>query len=117
MGGPTGYVAPEVIRRGPVDARSDIYSLGAVCYEAFSGTLPFPRGGGYEGLVKMINSRPTPLSERNAEVGPELNAVVMKALAKTPEARWQTVEDLMERLAAVALPEGIRAKVEAVAAA
>jgi|GEM_PF-6122421 len=117
MVGPLGYVAPEIIRRGAVDARCDIYSLGAICYEMFSGALPFPRGVGYEGLIKMINGRPVPLSERNDEVPPELERVVMKAIAKRPEDRYQTAEEMAVALSAVPLPETRRERTPASAAA
>ena len=116
MVGPNGYVAPEIIKRSPVDARSDIYSLGVICYEAFSGTLPFPHVKSYEGLVRMMNQKPAGLAERNAGVPAGLDAVVMKAIAKSPGERYQTVEEFMNALAAAPLPESLSAKAPAFAA-
>ncbi len=117
MVGPHGYVGPEVIRRGPVDARSDVYSLGAICYEMLCGLLPFPRANGYEGLIKIINSRPVVLSERNDAVTPEMNKAVMKALERMPEDRYASVEEMLMKFAAAPLPKTVHPRTPAFAAA
>lgn len=112
--GPNGYVAPEIIRRGRVDERSDIWSLGAVIYEAISGCRPYTNGHGYEALVKMINTKPEPLSERYPGTPEDLDAVVMKALERYPDGRYATVEDMMLEFAAAHMPErGAKAAVVA----
>lgn len=105
MVGPSGYVAPEVIKRSAIDERCDIWALGAVCYEAFCGVKPFPNGHGYEALLKVINSKPQPLEERNRSVPADLNAVVMKALEKYPEHRYAKVEEMLTDFAAARLPD------------
>jgi serine/threonine-protein kinase len=117
MVGPSGYVAPEIIRRGAVDARSDIYSLGVIMYEFLAGARPFPPGHGYEGLLKIINTKPLPLIERNPNVSRDLNDVVMKALARKAVDRFTTVDEMLAAFAAVPMPEHNYTKAPSFAAA
>jgi len=105
MVGPSGYVAPEIIRRGAIDARSDIYALGVIMYEFIAGARPFPQGHGYEGLLKIINTKPLPLIERKTNVSADLNAVVMKALARKADERFATVDEMLAAFAAAPMPE------------
>jgi serine/threonine-protein kinase len=103
--GPNGYVAPEIIRRGQVDERSDIWSFGAVIYEALSGSKPFTNGHGYEALVKIINTKPMPLSERCPGTPEDLEGVIMKALGRYPEERYASVEEMMIEFTLAHMPE------------
>lgn len=103
--GPAGYVAPEVIARHGADVRSDVYALGAICYEMLCGVHLFPNARGYEGLLKMMNTRPATLSERGAEVHPELEAVVMKAVERHPRDRFASIDDMLKAFAAAPMPK------------
>jgi eukaryotic-like serine/threonine-protein kinase len=102
--GPVGYVAPEVIARRGSDARSDVYSLGAVCYELLCGSHLFPNARGYEGLLRMMNTKPVPLTERGADVPTELEAVVMKAVERFPKDRFQTMDEMLAAFASAPAP-------------
>jgi len=90
MGTP-GYMSPEQVRGEKGDRRSDIWSLGVVLYEMVTGTLPFPAG---RNPASILNDEPTPLKSLRPEAPPEMDQVVRKALAKAPDERYQTAEEL-----------------------
>jgi eukaryotic-like serine/threonine-protein kinase len=104
--GTAAYLAPEQAQGGPVDARSDLYSLGCVLYELLCGSPPF--GSGVDGSPVAVATRhvrepPEPPSARNPQVDPGLDAVVLTALAKDPAQRYQTaleLEDALEQVLA-----------------
>jgi|GEM_PF-5895910 len=93
--GTPAYKSPEQTKGEKVDPRSDLWALGVVLYEMVTGRVPF--GGEYEHAViySILNEPPRPLE---GEFPPELAAVIQRVLAKTPEARYATAEDLVEDL-------------------
>ncbi|MGZ3444199.1 MAG: serine/threonine-protein kinase, partial [Myxococcaceae bacterium] len=94
------YLSPEQAMGHPLDARSDIYSLGVLSYRMLSGVLPFNGPNARDYLVQHIGTAPTPLVEvapATAE-DPDLGAIVMRCLAKDPRVRFQTAEDLVRAL-------------------
>ncbi len=114
--GPVGYTAPEVIARRNADFTSDVYSLGSLMYEMLSGQRLHPNARGYEGLLRLMNSRPAPLSERNPQVSAALEAVVMQAVEKDPRRRWQSVDDMMTAFADAPAPARLGSPAPAYAA-
>lgn len=105
-GGTPAYMAPEVIAGSAGDARSDIFSQGVTLYELLTGTLPFA-GTDAVSVMKAITARQyTPLKERR-ELPPAVTAVIEKALAHEPEARFQTANELVAALAACLAPQGV----------
>jgi serine/threonine-protein kinase len=95
------YAAPETISGGNVDIRSDIYSLGAVCYATMAGR-PMFKADNLAGLVKKIQTeRPAP--PRNFQMSiPELfQDVILKMVEKRPDERFQTPEELYDRLSKI----------------
>ena len=100
--GTAQYLSPEQARGAPVDPRSDIYSLGIVLYEMLTGTVPFTGDTPVEIAMKHLSQVPEPPSTIRPEVPHDLDAVVMRALAKDPEQRYSTTEEMDADLARVA---------------
>lgn len=98
MGTPA-YMSPEQAAGEEIDARSDLYSLGIVTYEMLTGRPPFD-GPNRVLLSRQIMDPPAPVSERRPDVPPALEAAVMHALEKVPEARYQTAAEFRSALLA-----------------
>lgn len=98
LGTPT-YMAPEHARGAPIDIRSDLYSVGAIMYEALAGRAPYS-GDNYNALLFAIQQgKPVPIGELRTDVEPELVDVVMRAMATEASLRFQTAEEMLEALA------------------
>jgi serine/threonine-protein kinase len=93
IGTPT-YMSPEQCEgKGHIDSRSDVYSLGVVMYELLTGRVPFPGEGFGEILVAHLTREPEPPSKLNPDVTPELEAIVMHAIEKDRNRRFQTMDE------------------------
>src|SRR6185503_8502033 len=91
------YLSPEqALGMGGVDQRSDIFSLGTLLYECISGRPPFDGTTRMEICTKVIRDDPTPPSQLNPDVPESLDRIALKALAKKPEARYQTADEMLE---------------------
>jgi serine/threonine-protein kinase len=87
--GTPGYMAPEQLKREPVDARADIFAFGVSAYELLTNRKPFPGETPAEILAaQMEPSGPVPLREHNPDVPPALEAVVLKCLERDPDRRY-----------------------------
>ncbi|MDX1979240.1 MAG: protein kinase [Bryobacteraceae bacterium] len=93
------YMSPEQVRGTGIDARTDLFSLGAVLYECLTGRTPFLGGNNIEVLAKVIGTDPPPPSSVNPGIPKALDRVTMKLLAKAPEARYQSAQELLSDLA------------------
>ena len=96
--GTVAYVAPEAALGKAVDARSDLYSLGAVLYEALSGKPPFPGDDPIKVIFGHIHDHPVSLAKLNPKAPQALTNCIMKLLEKDPEKRYQSAEDLLKVL-------------------
>lgn len=96
--GTASYMSPEQARGERADARSDIFSFGVVMYEMFSGRLPFKGKTSVDVMHAVMHNEPAPLGEG---VPPRLQQIIAKAMAKNADARYQSVEVLLEDLRAV----------------
>jgi serine/threonine-protein kinase len=96
--GTAQYLSPEQARGAPVTAASDLYSAGIVLYEMLTGKVPFSGESAIEIAMKHVNELPKPPSQLRAEIPTELDKIVLRALAKEPEDRYQTAEDFIEDL-------------------
>jgi tRNA A-37 threonylcarbamoyl transferase component Bud32 len=92
------YMAPEQIQGQKVDGRTDIYALGIVLYEMLVGWAPFSATTPVAALYKQVNEPPPPLRQANISVPDWLDAVVIKALAKRPQDRYQHSGEFAEAL-------------------
>ena len=97
MGTPS-YMSPEQVKGRAVDGRSDIFSLGVMLYEMITGEKPFPGQSITTVIYKIVNEEPVPPRQINPSIHPGISAAVMKALAKEPEARYQSCREMLEDL-------------------
>ena len=102
--GTVGYVSPEQVRGMEADHRSDIFVLGVILYEMFSGTHPFQGATATEVLHGILKAEPVELSERNPTIPPALSRLVHRCLEKAPQRRFQSASDLNFALETLALP-------------
>jgi beta-lactam-binding protein with PASTA domain/tRNA A-37 threonylcarbamoyl transferase component Bud32 len=96
--GTAQYLSPEQARGAPVTASSDLYSVGIVLYEMLTGKVPFTGDSAIEIAMKHLNEAPKPPSKIRPEIPDDLDQVVLRALAKNPEDRYQTAEEFSEDL-------------------
>jgi len=96
--GTAQYLSPEQARGAPVTASSDLYSVGIVLYEMLTGKVPFSGDSAIEIAMKHLNELPKPPSKIRPEIPEDLDHVVLRALAKAPEDRYQTAEEFAEDL-------------------
>lgn len=104
--GTVGYMSPEQVRSSRVDARTDIFSLGAVLYETISGRRAFARPTAAETMAAILNEDPPDLLDTGRAVPTEVGQLLAHCLAKDPEQRFQTARDLAFALSAVAASPG-----------
>jgi len=97
MGTPS-YMSPEQVKGRAVDGRSDIFSLGVLLYEMVTGEKPFPGQNITTVIYKIVNEEPVPPRQIDPSIHPGISAVVMKALAKEPETRYQSCREMLEDL-------------------
>jgi tRNA A-37 threonylcarbamoyl transferase component Bud32 len=109
--GTPAYMSPEQARGDTeIDARSDIYSLGAVLYEMLTGRPPFE--GDAVGLVisAVLSQEPIPPSKLKPNVDASIEAICFKAMAKNPQQRYQTAQEMAEDIARCLSHETVKAK-------
>jgi beta-lactam-binding protein with PASTA domain/predicted Ser/Thr protein kinase len=108
--GTAQYLSPEQARGAAVDQRSDLYSIGIVLYEMLTGQVPFTGESPVEIAMKHLSDTPRPPSMLRPEIPPDLDMVVLRSLAKRPEDRFQTAEEMDEELQRVAAGAGVTAE-------
>ncbi len=94
----TTYMAPEQARGGPADRRSDLFSLGVVLFELFSGKHPWPSSSDYELLRNMTTQPAADLRELRPKIDKELVAIVMRCLERDAPSRFQSADEILARL-------------------
>jgi beta-lactam-binding protein with PASTA domain/predicted Ser/Thr protein kinase len=96
--GTASYLSPEQAQGNPVDARSDVYSLGCVLYEMLAGRAPFAGDSPLSIAYKHVREDPEPPSTVNPDVPRALDAIVLKAMSKNPDNRYATATEMDEDL-------------------
>jgi serine/threonine protein kinase len=96
--GTPAYFSPEQATGGKVDHRSDIYALGILLYELLTGHVPFESESPFETMIRRLREPPTPPRRLNPGIMPQLEAMILRALAKDPKARYPTMEALVREL-------------------
>ena len=98
--GTSDYISPEQARGGPVDACSDIYSLGAVLYELLTGEVPFPGENFVSVAMRHLNEPVPSVRGQRPDVSPRLDAAVQSAMAKDPDDRYPSMDAFAAELRA-----------------
>lgn len=109
--GTLAYMAPEQLRGENIDTRVDIYAAGSVLYEMATAKRPHPQENGPLLVNAILNQPPAPPSTLNRSVTPALEAVILKALEKDPNLRYQSAQDLasdLERLHTTTVPVALQ---------
>ena len=101
VGTPT-YMAPEQVRGRTIDSRTDIYTLGVIMYELFTGQAPYKGEESMAILFQHVEGKATPPRELEPSIPESLEAVITRAMAVDPEQRFQTFDELRQALEAVA---------------
>ncbi|MCG6988058.1 MAG: protein kinase, partial [Gemmatimonadetes bacterium] len=105
--GTPAYMAPEQAAGEPnVDHRADIYAVGVLGYELLTGLPPFSGSTAQQILTAQVIESPRPVREHRESVPPTLEAIVMRCLEKKPADRWQSAEEMLPHLEAVATASG-----------
>jgi tetratricopeptide (TPR) repeat protein/predicted Ser/Thr protein kinase len=94
------YLSPEQAMGNAIDARSDLFTLGSLLYECIAGKPPFVGRTTGDICARIIRDDPSPPSSLNSDVSKELDRITLKALAKKPEERYQTADEMVLELQA-----------------
>jgi eukaryotic-like serine/threonine-protein kinase len=98
ISGTLPYMAPEQLEGKDADPRSDIFAFGVMCHEMLTGRRPFDETSGAALIGSILERQPPRPSEQVDEIPPLLDRIVSKCLAKAPDERWQSADDLAEAI-------------------
>jgi serine/threonine-protein kinase len=98
MVGTPSYMAPEQVRGLTIDQRTDLYALGVIMYEMFTGVPPYSGDNPMAVLYQHLEGAKLPPSSRNAEISPALEAIILKAMAVNPDERYASAVDMLHDL-------------------
>ncbi len=104
--GTVAYMSPEQARGEPLDARSDLFSLGIVLYEMATGELPFQGATSALVFVQLLSQRPEPVRDFNPDIPKDLEKLILTLLEKKRSDRFQSAAELVEALQKITLKRG-----------
>lgn len=110
--GTPSYMSPEQFSGQQVDKRSDLFSTGVILYHLLTGEKPFPGNSMTTIMHRVINTNAPLVSDLNVQVPSFLDAVMLKALAKKPDQRFQSAEEFKAALTNVSLPDKVTSPVD-----
>lgn len=96
--GTLAYMAPEQIQDGNIDHRTDLYSLGILMYEMFTGNRPYKERHKAALMYSIVNTKPTPLTVINPSVPKKLEEIILKLVKKNPDERYNSAADVADTL-------------------
>ena len=99
--GTPAYMAPEQVRARTIDARTDIYSLGVIMYEIFTGRPPYMANDPMAILFQHVEGNPTPPRQLKPEIPPAIEMIMLKAMRVDPAKRFQSMDDLRKSILAL----------------
>jgi len=100
-GAPSAYMAPERLRGGELDPRSDLFSFGVVLYEMLTGLSPFRRVTDSDTVEAVLEEDPPPVSHNSSRVLPVFDGIVQRCLEKRPENRYRSPAEIVTALRAI----------------
>jgi eukaryotic-like serine/threonine-protein kinase len=92
------YMSPEQILERPLDARSDIFSMGITLFQALTGKMPFKGDNAHSVMYRIVQDKPPKARSLNPEIPEMLDAIIARCLAKNPEDRYQSATELGDAL-------------------
>ena len=104
--GTANYMAPERIMQGPLDPRSDLFSLGVVMYEMATGRLPFAGASPHETVTNILEKAPIPVTELTPQRPAALGGFVARLISKPAADRYQSAEEALADLDAMTRTKG-----------
>ena len=102
--GTLNYMAPELIRRAPIDERIDVFAYGSVAFEFLTDRLPFDAAGSLGSMIQRINAEPQDPARANPGLPPELHQLLRKLTAKQKDDRWPRMATVADALRAIPAP-------------
>jgi serine/threonine protein kinase len=106
--GTLNYMAPELVRREPIDERIDIFSFGATAYELLTDRLPYDATNSLAQMLQRINAEPLDPARANPRLSPELCAFLRKAIARRKQDRFAAMAEVLQALRELPVPQGAR---------
>jgi len=107
LAGTLPYMSPEQLRGEPVDARTDIWSAGALLYRMATGRSAFPEAGSATLITSILNAAPVPPRRANPRLSSGLEHIILKCLEKNPEVRYQSAKELAVDLRRLVAPSTV----------